>query len=320
MTLTLLRVDSLRPIPPSRSIEAPQSDPSRVKEEDRQVEVLCREGISLTLGGSPPFEGTGSSLKDDGNRAPSTQSAAASSSELQSPPPATANSEAAENQPLTFFTTNAAALAVGPANFAGVDSVKGTGRANSSFFPPLPLRGGSNPSDGGAPLPAGNGGSFTTIVVPRETLVPYDPPQSPCTGRVQAGKKRKTRMQYTYTAEKGFHEIEVSESESDEESGVPKKKKKSPWAADDKDSSFTETFEEYLAKKGYSGGNPFDFSSAQKKASGGLFAATQKPFGGFQAKQPAKEPAQKVAPSKGRVAAFLQKKGETPKTVFEWTS
>jgi hypothetical protein len=108
MTLTLHRVDSLRPIPPSRSIEAPQSDPSRVKEEDRQVEVLCREGISLilTFGGSPPFEGTGSSLKDDGNRAPSTQSAAASRAELQSPPTATAsaNSEAAENQPLTFFT------------------------------------------------------------------------------------------------------------------------------------------------------------------------------------------------------------------------
>ncbi len=280
MSLTLMRVDSLRPNPLSLPIGSAsvKSDQCVVKEEARQeVQVYCREGISLVL--------------------------TASSSELQSPP--TATSEAEENQPLTFFTTNATALAVGPANFAGVDSVKkGNGEASSSFFPPLPLRGCSNLSEGGVPLPAGNGGSFTTIVVPRETLVPYDPPQSPCTGRVQAGKKRKKRLQYIYTIEKGVHEIEVSESESDEESSPSKKKDSWGWGAEDNDEDDSLTFEAYMDPK--TNRVPREWkkvanSNNLQKSTGGLFAA--------------KQPSQKAAPSKGKP---LPKKTEMLRTVFEW--
>jgi hypothetical protein len=240
MSLTLLRVDSLRPDPLSLPIGSAsvKSDPCVVKEEARQeVQVFCREGISLVLSvGSSSSMGNGGPARDEVSLIPG---ATASSSELPSHPTAATpiNSEE-ENQSLafTFFATNASIPAVilqsgagslsGTATNAALDSVQGPRKPSASLFPPLPLRGGTKPSDCGVPL-ASIGCSLTTINVPRETLVPYDT-QTPGVGRLKAGPGKKRRKRFV--SDKGFQQVEVSESESDEESGpFLAKQQESPW-------------------------------------------------------------------------------------------
>ncbi len=101
-------------------------------------------------------------------------------------------------------------------------------RLSPPWFPPLPLRtqlmqprdsassAANSASDGCLSL----GDAALIIQVPRETLIFYDPPPQIRVAS-SASKRRKVHMKWTCTEEKGLHQIEVEETESDEEPEAP---------------------------------------------------------------------------------------------------